>query len=180
MKVSTKAMVYIALIAAVYVTITSMQLGIGFGAVQVRVAESLNLLAFFNPIFLPAVALGVFITNLLWSPFGLVDVGLGTLATVIAILLVMATKKATKTWLKPEIGLAVAAIWPVLINALIIPVVIIYGGGGWEGGFSWAAFWGLAWSVGLGQFIAVILLGYTLFLVLMRKFPHFITRIKNL
>ncbi|MCL2168692.1 MAG: QueT transporter family protein [Defluviitaleaceae bacterium] len=173
MKISVRAMVYVALVAAVYAVVTSMQYTIGFGAIQIRVAESLNLLAFFNPIFVPAVTLGVFLTNLLWSPFGLIDVGLGTLATVISLGLIRITKKTTN-------NLGLAAVWPVVVNALMIPIVIIYGGGGFDGGFSWATYWTFAGLVGAGQFIAIIIIGYVLFRVLMAKFPHFIKIIEEI
>ena len=170
MKVSLRAMAYIALVAAVYVAITLAQYGIGFGAIQFRVAESLNLLAFFNPIFVPAVTLGVFLTNL-FSPNGIIDVIFGTLATVIALTLIRITKKTTNS-------LLFAAVWPVVVNAAIIPLVILIPAGGLSA-VTFEAYFSFFASVGIGQAV-VMAGGYVIFKYLCLNQKNFISRIEGL
>ena len=161
MKINTKTMAVMAMVAGLYAAITVSQSAIGFGPIQFRVAESLNLLAFFNPIFAPAVLLGVFVANL-FSPYGLVDIVFGTSASLVALLLILATKKL-------EGGLLLASLWPTIINALVIPLVfIIYGGEA----VTAAAFVPFATSVAIGQFVVVTVFGYTLCRVLISKYPN--------
>ena len=168
MRIKIRTMATMAMVAALYAAITVSQAAIGFGPIQFRIAESLNLLAFFNPIFAPAVLLGVFVANL-FSPYGLVDIVFGTLASLVALLLILATKKLTGS-------LFLASLWPTVVNALVIPLVfIIYGGDP----VTAAAFVPFAQSVALGQFVVVTLFGYTICRVLMARHPNFIVIIKN-
>ena len=168
MKINTRTMTVMAMVAAIYAAVTLSQAAIGYGPIQFRLAESLNLLAFFNPIFAPAVLLGVFVTNL-FSPYGLVDIVFGTSASLVALLLILATKKLGG-------GLFVAGLWPTIVNALVIPLVfIIYGGES----VTMAAFVPFASSVALGQFVVVTVFGYTLCRILMAKNPNFIAIIEK-
>ncbi|MCL2376131.1 MAG: QueT transporter family protein [Defluviitaleaceae bacterium] len=169
MKLNIKTMAIMAMVAAIYATVTISQAAIGFGPIQFRIAESLNLLAFFNPIFAPAVVLGVLIANL-FSPYGLVDIIFGTGASAIAMLLILATKKLTN-------NLFIASLWPTIVNAIIIPLVILIGGGS---AVTFAAFMPIAATVALGQFVVVTVFGYTLCRVLMAKYPKFIEMLASL
>ena len=169
MKLSVKTMTIMAMVAAIYAVITVAQAAIGFGPIQFRVAESLNLLAFFNPIFAPAVLLGVFLANF-FSPYGLVDIIVGTGASAIALFLILATKRLMN-------NLFIASLWPTVINALLIPLVfLIYGGEG----ITMAAFLPFAASVAIGQFVVVTVLGYSLCRYLMAKHPNFIEILSRL
>ena len=169
MKLNIRTMSIMAMIAALYAAITVAQAAIGFGPIQFRIAESLNLLAFFNPIFAPAVLLGVFLANF-FSPYGLVDIVVGTGASAIALLLILATKRVTN-------NLFIASLWPTVINALLIPLVfLIYAGDG----ITMAAFLPFAASVAIGQFVVVTIFGYTLCRYLMAKHPNFIELIVSL
>ena len=168
MKLNIKTMTMMAMVAALYAAITVAQAAIGFGPIQFRVAESLNLLAFFNPIFAPAVLLGVFIANF-FSPYGLVDIIVGTGASLIALLLILTTKKLTN-------NLFIASLWPTIVNALLIPLVfLIYAGDG----ITAAAFVPFMASVAVGQFVVVTVFGYTLCRYLMKKHPDFIEMLKS-
>lgn len=169
MRIKTRTMLVMAMVAAIYAAVTISTSGIAFSQIQFRIAESLNLLAFFNPILAPAVLLGVFVANL-FSPYGLVDIIFGTSASLIALLLILATKKLTRS-------LFLASLWPTVVNALVIPLVfIIYGGEG----VTMAAFVPFAASVAIGQFVVVTLFGYTICRMLMAKNQNFIKIIENL
>lgn len=82
-----------------------------FGAVQIRFAEALTVLPFLFPAAAPGLAIGCFLTNLL-SPYGIADLVFGTLATALAAAL---TAKMPRPWL--------AALPPILVNLLILPVM---------------------------------------------------------
>jgi len=170
MKINTKTMVVMAMVAGLYAAMTIWLTGpLSFGPFQFRIAESLNLLAFFNPIFALPVVLGVLISNFA-SPYGIIDVILGTSATAIAVVLIILTKKLTN-------NLLLASLWPTVINALIVPVLIIIGIGE---GFSWAIYWTFAASVGFGQFVVVTIFGYTLCRVLMARYPKFVAVLSDI
>ena len=100
-----------AMVAALYALLSYFGdiFGLSFGHVQIRFAEALTVLPFLFPATAPGLAVGCLITNLL-SPYGPVDVIFGTLATAIAAWLTM---KMPKWYL--------AALPPILVNAVILP-----------------------------------------------------------
>lgn len=102
MKLSTENLTKIALVAAAYVALTLALTPYSFGIVQFRFSEILNLLAFFNPIYILAVSLGCFIANLL-SPIGFFDLIFGTLHTLISLLVMWKIKKILPASLTPAI-----------------------------------------------------------------------------
>ena len=101
------------IIAAVYAGLTILLQSISFQAVQVRVSEALTLLPVLFPAAIPGLTVGCFLANLL-SPVGWMDMVFGTLATLIAALL---TRKLRK-------NLYLAALMPVLSNAIIIGIML--------------------------------------------------------
>ncbi|MEA5061385.1 MAG: QueT transporter family protein [Erysipelotrichaceae bacterium] len=108
MKITSKDIVYNAMICALYVALTIISIPISFYGLQFRIAEILVLLCFFNKKYVIGITLGTAIANLA-SPIGLVDVGFGTLATFLACIVIIFMKK-----------LAIAAIFPVLFNSFIV------------------------------------------------------------
>ncbi|MDO5114466.1 MAG: QueT transporter family protein [Synergistaceae bacterium] len=97
-----------ALIAALYAGLTAALAPLSFGPVQFRVAEALTLLPFFIPEAVPGLFVGCLLSNMLGG-FGLVDIILGSAATLLAAWL---TARARNIWL--------AALPPVLVNALVV------------------------------------------------------------
>ncbi len=95
-------------VAAIYTSISLAFAPISFGMVQLRLAEVLNLFAFINPAYGVGVIIGCLITNILGSPYGMLDVIVGTLSTAIAILCITKTKR-----------LFLASLWPTLFNSSI-------------------------------------------------------------
>jgi len=169
MKISIKAMAIMAIVAALYAALTLFLHFISFGPIQFRVAESLHLLAFFNPLFAPATVLGVLIANF-FSPLGMIDIVLGTSSSIIAMALFLITKKFTKS-------LLLSALWITIANAAIIPIVIIIGIGDT---ITFSAYITFAMQVGIGQFVVVSIFGYAICRLLMARHPNFIDVIKNL
>ncbi|MBO0412742.1 QueT transporter family protein [Enterococcus hulanensis] len=82
-----------AVVTGLYVAVTIVLSVISFGAIQLRIAEMFNYLPLFNKRYTIAVTLGVAIANLA-SPLGIVDVLLGSISTLIVLLICrVATKK---------------------------------------------------------------------------------------
>lgn len=76
----------IAIVAAIYVVL-SISPGlnaISYGVVQIRLAEILNFLPFYNKKYIVAVTLGCLIANT-GSPYGWIDMVVGTLQTLIGV-----------------------------------------------------------------------------------------------
>lgn len=97
-----------ALIAALYAGLTFVLIPISYGPVQFRVAEALTLLPFCVPEAIPGLFIGCLLSNF-WGGFGLIDVVLGSAATLIS---------AWLTWKMPNIWLA--ALPPVVVNAVVV------------------------------------------------------------
>lgn len=142
---SVKGIALAAMIAALYTAATGVFAPIAFRQVQVRVSEALCALALFTPWAVPGLTIGCFLSNLFWSPFGLLDIALGTAATLLGTLGVTLLAKKNR----------VAALCaPVLSNAFLVPVALSV--------FLKQAYWLGVLYVGAGQAIACIGLGYPL------------------
>lgn len=154
-----------ALIAALYAVMGYFGnvFGLTFGAVQVRFAEALTVLPFLFPAAAPGLAVGCLITNLI-SPYGPIDVILGTLATAIAAWL---TVKMPRWYL--------AAIPPIVVNLLFLPLMWAWTQvGGYHEGF-WGAWAYNALTFVIGEVIACYGLG-TILLKVLPKIPGLPTR----
>lgn len=81
-KSPARKIVEVALIAAIYsaATYLSASLNLAYGPLQLRFSEVFNILAVFTPAAVPGLTLGCLIANIA-SPYGIVDMLLGSLAT---------------------------------------------------------------------------------------------------
>jgi uncharacterized membrane protein len=150
-KIDSRQVSLAVLIASLYAVLTVILGPFGYSWIQVRVSEALTPLPYL--LGLPAVAgltLGVVVANI-FSPVGLPDMIFGPLLTLAA---------AVLSWkLNFDSGL-VACIYPVVVNALGVSAYI-------------AGFYGVRYelsviSIGVGEVISVVLLGYPLLRVLER------------
>lgn len=153
-KFSTRQMAFSAMVAAVYTVLTVFLPIPQYGEVQFRIAECMTLLPFLYPWAAPGLIVGCFLANLLGSPFVL-DWVFGTLATAIACFL---TERMPNKWL--------AALPPVVCNAVIVGGEIAWSATGGFGGAFWAAVGPIALSVGAGELAVCLLLGVPLLTVL--------------
>ncbi len=69
-----------AAIAALYVAVCIGLAPFSFGLIQMRLAEILKILAFYNRKYIPALLIGIIIANM-FSPFGPIDIIFGVAAT---------------------------------------------------------------------------------------------------
>ncbi|MGD6817900.1 QueT transporter family protein [Metabacillus sp. 84] len=87
------------ILAAIYIVVTTLVQPIAFSNIQFRIPEMLNHLVVFNKKYIFGIVLGVFISNMLWSPMKAYDVIFGTGQSVIALLITIAAAKYIKnTW----------------------------------------------------------------------------------
>lgn len=116
----TKKLVFTALIAAAYAVVTLVIAPFSFGAVQLRISEALTILPVFTPCAIWGLSLGCLITNI-FSPFGIIDMVFGTLATLIAAFLSYKVRN-----IKFKGFPILAPVFPIISNAIIIGAVTAF------------------------------------------------------
>ncbi|MCM1264187.1 MAG: QueT transporter family protein, partial [Butyrivibrio sp.] len=109
-----------AMIAAIYVVLTFIANAFGLAnyAIQIRFSEALTILPYFTPAAIPGLVIGCLLSNIL-TGCALPDIIFGSLATLIGALGTYALRKWK--WSAP--------IPPILANAVIVPLILIYGYG---------------------------------------------------
>ena len=162
MKADIRTISRSAVIAAAYAALSaiSSMFGLAYGPVQFRLSEALCVLPRRYPSAVAGVFLGCLLTNIL-SPYGLLDLVVGSLTTLLAAL--------WSSRCRTDVG---AAVPPVLLNALFIGILIAWQEtGSFAGGAFFAAFAANAFSVGLGQAVICFGVGVPL-LRLLAKYLH--------
>lgn len=159
------------IIAALYAVITIACGPLAYEFMQFRISEFLNLLVFFNPGYTLGLTLGCLIANL-FSSVGPIDIGLGTLTTLVACILMIVYSKYVKNLFSTG--------WiPCVANAIVVPFIIYLSSLGTSEEiilepviyftmFSW---------VFLGEFVCIIGFGYPLMLLLTKKNEYFLKSI---
>ena len=160
-KITTRQMTVAAIVGALYAALTllSSVFGIAYGPVQFRFSEALCVL----PFLFPETAWGLFAgcwVAILLSPYGLPDMIIGSLATLIAALW---TSKCRSKWLAP--------LPPVVCNGILVGAVLAWQQTGF-GDALLPAFLFNGGSVALGEAAVCFILGLVL-LRTMEKTPYF-------
>ena len=157
---TTKRLCRTGIIAALYVALTYAFMPFAFGPFQIRPAEALCILPLFFVEAVPALWIGCMLSNL-GSPYFVYDVLFGSLATLLAAF----SSYLVGVFIKKDgVRFAVGGIFPVLFNALIIPLIIVFLCGGGEGYSSLAvAYFTYAGSIALTEVIWVYALGAPLY-----------------
>ena len=133
-----------ACIAAIYFILTVLLEPLSYGPIQLRFSEALTLLPIIFPEAIAGLTIGCALANI-FSWFGIVDIVLGSLTTLIAAILTYMLRR------KPLL----AALPPILLNAAIVPIVIILSG-------DTTAYYLLAGSILISQAIIIYALGLPL------------------
>ena len=165
--VNVRKIAFAGVVAALYATLTMAVAPIAYGPIQFRIAEVLCILPFFFPYAAPGLFVGCVVANLL-SPYGILDVIAGSIATLVAALLTMRLGHINKDAVAVK---ALACFPPVLCNAVIIGAVIARSvttgtGGGISGGGYWPAFAIYGMQVGVGQLVVMYAAGLPLMIYL--------------
>ena len=112
---NTKFLIQAAVIAAVYAVLTILLMPFSYGPMQVRVSEALTILPYFTPAAIPGLFVGCIVSNMV-GPYGLLDMILGSGATLIAAIFSYLLRK--KPFLVP--------LPPVIANGIIIGGMLYY------------------------------------------------------
>ena len=157
-KFTTKDLTLAAMVAALYAVLSYFAniFGLTFGVFQFRLSEALTVLPFLFPATAPGLALGCLVTNLL-SPYGPVDMVMGTLATAVAAWLTM---KMPRWYL--------AALPPILVNMVILAPMWSWAEVGAVNNAFWAACGFNAVTFAVGETAVCCILGTVLLLALPR------------
>lgn len=150
---NVKKLAIVAMIAAIYATITIVLAPISFGAIQVRLSEVLTLLPIFYWPATYGVILGCFIANLVGFLMGttvVIDVIVGTAATALAALI---TYHARNIRIKDIPVISILS--PVICNGIIIGAELAYV---YTPNAFWPSFIINGLEVALGEAIACIVL----------------------
>ncbi|MBQ7923883.1 MAG: QueT transporter family protein [Clostridia bacterium] len=156
----TKRLCRAGVIAALYVALTYAFMPFAFGPIQVRPAEALCILPLFFPEAAPALFIGCALSNIA-SPYAVYDVTIGATATLVAALATYGVGRLFRNdWAKMMLGGA----FPVLVNAFVIPLVIVFLCGGGEGYTSvTVAYFTYVFSLLLTELVWVYALGIPLY-----------------
>ena len=139
-------LVYGAAIAAIYVVLTMVFLPISFGPIQFRISELLCVLPYFTPAAIPGL-----LANFLGGAAAL-DVIFGSIATLIG---------AVGSYLLRK-NRYLVSVPPILANMIIVPWVLRFAYGSED------MIWFSTITVGIGEILAIGILGQILLSVLIR------------
>ena len=148
---NTYFLAYGAAIAAIYVALTMAFQPISFGPVQFRISEALCILPFFTPAAIPGLFVGCFLSNLFCGAAGL-DIVFGSLATLIGAVGSYELRKSK----------VLVCVPPILANTIIVPWVLRFAYGSED------MIWFSTITVGIGEILAIGILGQILLSVLIR------------
>ena len=160
MRTHIRNLVYAAILAALYVVLTTWQNfilpGSATWAIQMRLSEALSVLAFFTPAAAPGLAVGCLLFNLNYAAALPLDAVVGTLATWLACKAMWMTRNIRFLGL-PLPGL----LMPALTNAIFVGwELTVYIGGG---------FWINALYVALGEAAVLLIPGTVLYLAMTKR-----------
>ena len=164
---TTKRLCRAGLIAALYVALTYAFGQLPYiGFMQIRPAEALCILPIFYVEAIPALFVGCALANVT-SPFFLYDVVLGSLVTLVA---AIGTRYVGRLFKKSLLRIIVGGLFPVLLNAFLIPVIIVFlvGGEGVAGG-ELVAYFTLVLSMTVTQSIWIYGLGTPTYLFIQKQ-----------
>jgi len=111
---SPRALATSGIIAALYVALTLLFAPISYGQIQLRISEALTLLPVISRASIPGLFVGCFISNIFGG--SLIDAVFGSLASLLAAILTRRFRQ--NLWL--------AALMPVVVNAVVISLVLWY------------------------------------------------------
>lgn len=158
MTTNIKKLVTTALVAAIYATLTLVLGAISYGPIQFRVAEIMVLLPFIKKDYIWGLTIGCFLANII-GPYGVPDIIFGTTATFLSVYAVYMTSKIMDG---KKYALLASSIWPTVINAIIIGIMLNI--------FSGLPLILSMAQVGFGQFVVITIIGVPLYKSLEGKY----------
>ena len=165
--INIRKLSFAGVIAALYVALVLAGAMVSFGPLQFRFAEVLAVWPFFFPVAVPGLFVGCIIANM-FSPYGLIDVVVGSLASLLAGLCTMQIGKSLS---RERIGSKLlACLPPVIINAILIGAMIAWLIVGSFTGYAFlTTFIAYTGYVGLGQLGVLYLFGMPLMIYMSKS-----------
>ena len=176
---TTKRICRAGVIAALYVALCYAFMPVAYGGIlQIRPAEALCVLPLFFPEAVPALYIGCMLANLT-SPMLIYDVFIGSLATLIAAMLTAIVgylMRNRDTVVAHVAKIGIGGFFPVVANAFIIPLVIVFLCGnlsatellGWGESTVSFAYWANCISLLITEAVWVYALGTPVYLFVLR------------
>ena len=152
MRISTRHMAQVGIIASLYAALTMALAPISYGPIQVRISEALTVLPYLTPAAIPGLFVGCLVANV-YGGLGLADIIGGSMCTLLAAFLTYLASRTGKPILAP--------LPPIVVNALGVSLYLHL--------LFQLPYWITALYVGAGEIVAVFVLGYPLLLVLLRR-----------
>ncbi len=152
-----KLITYNGTIAALYAAITLVLSFLSYGPIQFRIAEILMLLILIDKRFFWGLTIGCLIANM-FSPLGIIDVVVGTSATICALFYMMYVNKSIADAKK---ALIIASIGPAIFNAIFVGAELTIL-------FKEMPFILNALYVAIGEFVVVSIVGVAIYPLLVR------------
>lgn len=151
-----------AVIAALYAALTyvSSAMGLAYGPIQFRLSEALCILPVFTPAAIPGLAVGCLLANI-GSPYGIIDIVIGTSATLSAAVLTRVLRNITVKSFP-----LLSSLMPVIFNCLFVGAEIAYF---LPKGTRISGFFISFLEVGAGEIICAVILGYFLYRALKKR-----------
>lgn len=126
MQKTTLKIVRAGIVGALYIVLSLITFSFSGGAIQLRIAEGLTLLPLIYPETIPALFIGCLLFNQI-SGLAIYDVLLGSLITLVASIFTYLVGKIIKN---KVLKIVLGGIFPVLLNAFLLPVIWLYFSGG--------------------------------------------------
>ena len=148
-KLNTRQIALNGIVAGLYATITILTASFAYGNIQFRISEALMMLLLFEPHLTIGLTIGCLIANL-FSTVSVLDIVIGTAATLLACLL---TTRIKKPWLAPLPTILVNAVMVgAMLSAVLMPASEF-----WKGLAVFGA------EVGAGEAVVLYILGIPLY-----------------
>lgn len=155
-KVGVSGLIKISLVATIYIVLTLVFSDISYGPIQARPSELLNFLAFIDPLYIIGLTLGCAISN--FYSFGLIDVIVGSFATLLSTYLMYKSK-----------NMFTASLWPI-INCVFVAAELYF--------LFAQPFWFNLITIAIGEFLIMTIVGYPLFKFALFKNRHFVESVR--
>lgn len=139
-----------AAVAAIYMVLTIVLSGISYGPLQFRVSEVMTLLSFYNKEYIWGITVGCILANIA-SPFGIVDIIVGSFASFLAAVIMSRMKNIWLASLMPAITNILVGVQIALMSSEPLNFFVVTG------------------QIMLSQFIIVTIIGVPLFKVLTKN-----------
>ena len=151
---NSKSLARAGIISAIYVCLTLVFYPLSFGGVQLRFAEGLTLLPLLFPEAIFGLTVGCLISNFFGN--GLLDIVFGTFATFLSAIL---TRCVSKTKRGESFKIFIGALFPIFINAIIVPFAIL------GATLNVAVYFITALQILIGQALSVYLVGVPIYYI---------------